>query len=223
MDADAHLHLVLAELEGRLAGGGHRAGGERHAHGARAADDLVAERLQRGEVALLLRCGADDLLDDQRSRHAAAAGGVERVLHRDIVVDDDGLDPPPCGLGGHLPRHLEVHDVALVVLDDEERAGAAVRGLDRRHHLVRRGRGEDLAGAGGVEHADPDETGMQGLMARAAAGDQRDLARRERPPADELALLAQHDDVGMRLREAVEALGEDIVHGIDQLLHSCPP
>ena len=34
VDADAHFHLVLAELEGRLAGGRHGAAGKRDAHGA---------------------------------------------------------------------------------------------------------------------------------------------------------------------------------------------
>ena len=51
MDADAHLHLVVAEREGRLAGGRHRATGQRHAHRAGARVDPLAERLQRGEIA----------------------------------------------------------------------------------------------------------------------------------------------------------------------------
>ena len=37
VDADAELHLVLADRKSRLAGGRHRAGGERHAHRARRA------------------------------------------------------------------------------------------------------------------------------------------------------------------------------------------
>ena len=37
MDADAELHLVVADVEGRLAGGRHGAAGQRHAHRARRA------------------------------------------------------------------------------------------------------------------------------------------------------------------------------------------
>ena len=46
----------------------------------------------------------------------------------------------------------------------------------RGEHLVGRRRGEDLARAGGVEHAVADEAGVQRLVARAAARDQRHLA-----------------------------------------------
>src|SRR5947207_302960 len=38
------------------------------------------------------------------------------------------------------------------------------------------GGGEDLAGAGGVQHAEADEAGVQRLVAGAAARDQADLA-----------------------------------------------
>ena len=38
VDADPHLHLVLAQLEGRLAGRRHRARRQGHAHGAAVAD-----------------------------------------------------------------------------------------------------------------------------------------------------------------------------------------
>ena len=64
---------------------------------------------------------------------------------------------------------VEIHHIAFVVLDDEEDAGAGVDGLRGLDHLVGRRRGEDLAGAGGIEHAAADKARMQRLMARTAA------------------------------------------------------
>ena len=49
------------------------------------------------------------------------------LLHRDVVVDDDGGAVAVQHLGGHL----EVHHVAAVVLHDEEHAGAGFNGLGR--------------------------------------------------------------------------------------------
>ena len=63
-----------------------------------------------------------------------------------------------------------------------------------------------------------DETAMQRLMAGAAAGNQRDLARLQMPAADEFVAVTKHENVGMRGDEAVEAFGEHAVDGVDQLL-----
>ena len=76
--------------------------------------------------------------------------------------------------------------VAGVVLDDE----AARRGRRRRAcaaaiHLVGRRRGEHLARAGRVEHAEAHIAGVQRLMARAAAGHQRHRVLLGRAAADE--------------------------------------
>ena len=80
------------------------------------------------------------------------------------------------GVGGQLCRHLEVHHVAGVVLHDVQDARAAVDGGRRRQHLVGHRGGEHLAGTGRVEHAEADEPAVQRLVARAAAGDEADLA-----------------------------------------------
>ena len=53
VDAHADLHHVLGQVEGRLAGRGHRAAGERHAHRAAGVVDLVGEGDDRREVAAL--------------------------------------------------------------------------------------------------------------------------------------------------------------------------
>ena len=154
--------------------------------------------LSVGEIAALLGRGADDLFDHQRAGDAATASGVERVLDRNVVVDDDLVDRP----GRHFGGHLEVHHVALVVLDDQQHAGAGVDLGGGLHHLVGRRRGEDLAGAGGIEHAVPDEAGMERLVTRAAAREQRDLARLQHPAPDEFVAAAELDDVGMRRRRS---------------------
>ena len=90
----------------------------------------------------------------------------------------------------------------------------------RGQHLVGRRRGEHLARARGVEHAVADEAGVQRLVARAAARDQRDLARlqllRRRT---NLRSAPRRDDVGMRGGEAVERFGEHVVDVVDEFLH----
>ena len=136
---------------------------------------LFAVAVDVGQRAAGLGVRAGDLLDEDRAADAAATGGVERVLDRDVVVGDDrrDLDLALDELGGHL----EVEDVAGVVLDDVEDAGATVDGPGRGLHLVRDRRREDVAGTGRVEHAEADEAAVQRFVAGAAAGDQGDLAR----------------------------------------------
>jgi hypothetical protein len=70
-----------------------------------------------------------------------------------------------------------------------QHAGAAVDRLGGGEHLVRDRRGEHLAGAGGIEHAQADEPAMQRLMAAAAARHQPGLARcRPARPGNDLVL-----------------------------------
>ena len=108
---------------------------------------------------------------------------------------------------GELGGHLEVHHVAGVVLDDVEHAGAAVDRLGGGQHLVGRGRGEDRARAGRVEHAPADEAAVHGLVARAAARDERHLALHRRVGAhDEVGATRHSQPVGMGPREALELL-----------------
>ena len=116
--------------------------------------DLPAQLGDLGERLALLGRRAADLLREHGDADAAAAGRVEAVLHRDVVVGHDRLDLDALALG-EVGGHLEVQHVAGVVLDDVQHAGAAVDRLGRLEHLVGRGRGEHLARAGRVEHAVP--------------------------------------------------------------------
>ena len=126
-------------------------------------------------------------------------------------------------LGGHLGRHLEVHDVAGVVLHDVQHAGAPVDELGRLEHLVGRRRGEDLARAGGVEHAETDEAAVQRLVPGPAAGDQPDLAgdRGGRPVDDLVVVVDPQARVGGG--DAEQRLVDDVCRVVDQLLHDVPP
>ena len=175
MDADPDLHLVVAELEGRLPGRRDDARGQRHAHASTVGVHLSAQLGHFGQVAPFFGRRSADLLRQHRGADAAPPCGVEAVLHCDVVVDHDGLDLDALA-AGELGRHLEVHHVTRVVLDDVKHSGAAVHGLRRVEHLVRGRRREHLAGAGCVEHPWSDEAAVHRLVARAPARDEPHLA-----------------------------------------------
>ena len=120
-----------------------------------------------------------------------------------------------------LGGHLEVHDVAGVVLDDVQHPGAAVDRLGRLEHLVGRGRGEHLARARRVEHAPADEPAVHRLVARAAARDDPDLALHGRVGTDDdVGVVAHPHSVAVRGLDALEGLPDDVVGAVDQLLSS---
>src|SRR5512132_4356956 len=219
VNADPDLHLVVAELEGRLAGRGNDARGQRHAHAASVGVDLSAQLRHLGEVAPLLGGRPADLLGQHRGADAAPPCGVEAVLHGDVVVDHHGFDLDALA-SGELGGHLEVHHVTRVVLDDVKDAGAAVDGLGRVEHLVGGRRREHLAGAGGVEHSGPDETAVHRLVPRAAARDQPDLALHRGVGAnDHVRVELDAYEVWMGRGDAVQGLGDNVLWLVDQLLH----
>ena len=206
------------ELEGRRAGRRNDAGGQGEAHRAALAVDLRrrCRDVREGGTGLGLRAG--DLLEQDRHADAPPARRVQRVLDRDVVVRDDRLD---LDLAGHeLGRHLEVQDVAGVVLDDVEDAGAAVDRPRGHLHLVRDRRGEDVAGARRVEHAEADEAAVHRLVARAAAGNEPDLALlRGVLPDDDIVRGVDADEIRMGCLEAGQALRDEVVDIVDELLH----
>ncbi len=166
---------------------------------------------------------AADLLGEHGGADAAAPGRVQAVLDGDVVVDDDLLHGESL-VARQVGGHLEVHHVAGVVLDDVEGAGAAVDGLRRGEHLVRRRGGEDLARAGGVEHARADEPAVHRLVPRAAAGDDRHLAGDGRVGARDPVRVGVDDEAaGVRQGDAGEFLPDDVLRPVDELLHRSPP
>src|ERR1700730_3748398 len=86
VNADAHLHLVLAKLEGGLASGRHDARGQRDAHRPGACVDVLAERLERRQVAPGLGRSADHLLYNERAGDTTPSGRIGGSLDRDVVV-----------------------------------------------------------------------------------------------------------------------------------------
>jgi len=76
-----------------------------------------------------------------------------------------------------------------------------------------------MAGAGGVEHAVTDKTGVQRFVPRSPTGNQRDLAPSDGTSLHEQAFATERDDVTMCGRKAVERFCEHIVDVIDELLH----
>src|SRR5207245_6194658 len=118
---------------------------------------------------------AGDLFQKDGHAHAATPGGVQAVLDGDVVVGDDRVDLGALATG-QLRGHLEVHDVAGVILDDVQDAGAPVDGRRRPRHLVGSRRGEDRTRTRRIEHAEPDVAAVHRLVAAAAARDQPDFA-----------------------------------------------
>ena len=215
MNADAHLHLVLAERECRRPGRRNGAAGQSHPHRAGPGIDPLAQRRTAFEIYAPLGGGADDLLDNERAGHAAAASAVGRALDGDIVIGDDGGGAALRELGGHL----EIHAVPGIVLDDEEDPGLARDRLRRLDDLIGRRGGEDLARTGGVEHAIAYESGVQRFVTAAAARDERHFVRVQLAAPQKLPFRPENDDIGVRGGEAVEALGNDRLGRIDELLH----
>ena len=153
-----------------------------------------------------------------RAPDAPAPRGVQRVLDRDVVVGDDRGDLHPAGdeVGGHL----EVQDVTGVVLDDVEHPRPAVDGAGRGLHLIGDRRREHVAGTGSVQHAHSHEAAVERLVARAAAGQQGDLAPTGCVLAkDDVVGGVDADEVGVSEAEALEALGDHVLDGVDELLH----
>ena len=180
---------------------------------------LLGDRRHAVEVVTAFGCRARDLLDEHRSGDATPTGRVEGVLHGDVVVDDDGAHGDPLR-PGQIGGGLEVQNVARVVLDDVEDPRASVSRLGRTDDRHRCRRGEHFAGNRGVEHAETDEAGVQGLMAAATTADEADLALDGTAGSrDEPRIMGHRDDVGVRSGEPVEGLVHDVGDVVDELLH----
>src|SRR5260370_13283558 len=115
MDADTELDLALGQVEDDLPVGWWDARGQRHTERTRAIVDPLRDVGDLGQVTPSFCRGAGDLLREHCGAYAAAARGVERVLDRHVVIDDDRGDLDAF-VGCILGRKLEVENVACVVL-----------------------------------------------------------------------------------------------------------
>ena len=101
-----------------------------------------------------------------------------------------------------------------------QNARAAIDGHRCRLHLVGRGRGEDGAGAGGIEHPHAHETAVHRFVAAAAAGDDADLALDGGIGAHDIVRVEVHaHQVAVRQGHALQSFGDDIFRFVDQFLH----
>ena len=220
MDADTDFHLVRTQVERGRALGWHGARGERHAHRAAPAIDLLADALDLGQWQQRLGGAAANLLGQHGRAHAAPSGRVEAVLNGDVVVDHDTghLDPIGCRQFG---RHFEVHDVARVVFDDVQHACATVDGFGRLEHLRRNWRREDRARTRRVEHAATDEAAVHGLVTAAATRDEAHLALHRCVDAHHVVRVEVNaEQISVRRGHALERILDDAVRRVDELLHA---
>src|SRR5690606_17689418 len=218
VDADADLHLVLAQFKCRLTCRGYHARGQRHAHAAHVRVDALAQFGDALQVVASLGGGAADLLGEDGAAHAATASRVQAVLYSHVVVDDDARHLDALCLG-HFGGHLNVHDVAGVVLDDVEHACAAVDGLRRLQHLVGCGACEYFAGAGSIQHASADEAAVHWLVPATSTGDDTYFALDGRIGADdEVRIIVHFHQIGMSFLDALKLLTYHIVWPVNQFL-----
>src|ERR687898_1535178 len=219
VDADADLHLVIANIEDGLPTLWWGATRERHPHRAHVGVDAFSKLLDTCEIFPVVgRCAAD-LVHEDGACDAPPPACVGRVLDGDIIVGHDvvGLDPFCLA---ELPCHLEVEYVARVVLDDVEDPGPAVHGFARLQHLVRRRAREYGTGTSGVEHTGADETAVGRLVARAAAGDQGDLALYGGVgPYDDAGLGDDPDQGAVGTFHPPEHVLDDPLGRVDDFLH----
>src|SRR5215204_5279947 len=219
VDADADLHLVIADIEDGLPTLGRGATRQRHPHRAHVGVDPLRKLFDTREIFPVVGRGAADLVHEDGARDAAPPARVRRVFDGHVVVGDDVVGLYLFGLG-ELPCHLEVEDVARVVLDDVEDPGPAVHGLARLEHLVGRRASKNRPGAGCVEHTRSHETAVGRLVARAAAGDEGYLALYGGVhPYDDVGLWDNPDQAAVGQLHPPEHVLDDPLGRVDDFLH----
>ena len=149
----------------------------------------LAWRVERFDVgdAVAARGGGPGRLEDvEPAGNAAPAVSLFRGCGEHVVRDEHGAGVDAVGAQARF-RHAEVHDVAAVVAEGEEHAGAAIDRLGHAIALLAGGRGEDVPDgrAGGETVADQPVEG--GVVPGAATNDHADLARRWRAVGNDAA------------------------------------
>jgi hypothetical protein len=113
--------------------------------------------------------------------------------------------------------HLEVHNVAGVVLDDVENASAAVDGSRSSFDLVRRGRSEHLTETGGIQHSFPNKSHVHGFVTAATSRHDGDFARDRRIGANHIGWVeADLENIRMRQSQAGERLAPDVLRIVNR-------
>ena len=129
------------------------------------------------------------------------------VLDRHVVVDQHHRVLAV----EHVAGDLETRAVTGIVLYDQQHAAPGVDAARCRNNLVGCRRGEDLTGAGSVEHARTDIPGMQRLMPRAATGQQRNAIALGGAAMHEQRIDVQREQILMRPDQPRDAVRHEIV------------
>ncbi len=207
VDPEAELHVTGVHREQRLGLAGQRAAVERDAEGAGGGVGLACGRLHPGQVVAAVGGRAGDLEDEQSAGDPAPVVGVlgraggDVVRHQHGAVVDALAGEPPSG-------ETEVHDVAGVVAETEQHAGAAVGRAGGAVDLLGARAGEDVADDGSVGEAVADQPGERRVVPAPAADDDGHLAGPRHVPADD-AVGVRHPAHGAAVRrhEAVDPVG----------------
>ena len=175
VDAEPHRHASLRNVEERGFGAGERAAAERDAEGPRPLVRARGGLGHRVQVVAVLRGGGRGPEHGEVAGDPATAVALGGRGGGDVVGDRDGAHRdalvPQAGLGC-----VEVEDVAGVVAVAEEHAAAGVGGARGRVDLLGRGRGEEVPHGRRVGETRTDQAAECGVVARAAADDDGDLA-----------------------------------------------
>ena len=152
---------------------GDDAGGQGKAHGAGVVLGLLGGGQHLVQGAHLGGLGPGALIHEEDAGHAPAGVHVRVGVHVVRAHDRGGLDVVHVA---HLGGHVKVHDIAGVVAIEIEHAGPRLHGLADLIDLLGAGRLEHAAHGAAVQQILPHIAQEQGQVARAAAGDDGDLA-----------------------------------------------
>ena len=160
-------------------------------------------------------------MDEYRPGHASPADRVERAIHGHVVVHDDLLHADSL-VARHVGGHLEVHDIAGIILDDQKDAFFSGDCLYGFIDLIRRRRRKDRPRHRGIQHALPDITCVSGLVPAASAGNQGDLSFLFRRADQHVRPFDAFQILRPCLADPLDHLLFDLIRRIDQLFHAFP-
>ena len=161
-------------------------------------------------------------MDEEHTGHAARLGNVG---NGNVIADNHHLDFFPKAAGPFC-RKAEIKPVARVVWNDEKAAGFSGHGEDRRQNRIKARRGKHFAADRRRQHALADKAGVGRFMARSAAGNDRNLGRREIGAADNLDMriaIERGNRGGPRgAAQAINGLGDNLLFDVDKQTHGQP-
>ena len=198
---------------------GNRAYRRRNAEALHRIGGAAASAATRSSAAPGFRRAARDLVHEEGSGDAARPG---EIVERDVVGDDDHLDFQTVR-ARPFRRKAEIQTIAGVVLDDQQTAAPPGYRDNRRIDRMNGRRREYVAADCGRQRAASDETGVRGLVSRAAAGDDRHFRAVPVGANDDLdvwkSVKARQRAGPRRRQESLDRLGDDRVAPIDEVAH----